>query len=706
TQIRTLRDGALTVTAVLHDRAGNASAARTATAVKDTTLLALVATAPDTAPSGAGGTVEGLTNNASRTSATFNEAITPTTHPAETRSTITVKNRNNVTVAGVGSVSGETITFTPSSPLSDAGSPYSVTVHAVDAALTTESIDIAYTFRVDTVAPAAPVITSVTNPVNASNQSAVQVRGTAAEVGRSVRVTIGSLVATPTVAGDGTWSTSLDLTDLPDGTTSVSASQADAAGNASSAGTAELVKDTVAPVFVAASPRDGSVVQPPSSIEVTFSERLGSGSVTVAGVPGTSARSGDAIVFTPTGPIPDGTYTVQTSVTDVAGNSGGHDTTFTVDGTGPAIADLAATATTAAQQSSTVSGSTEAGASVAITATDGTDEVTTSVTAGDDGEFSKALDLTGLADGTVTVTARATDTVGNPGPQASTTAPRDATAPTVGELTATDSTLAAPTSTVTGVRSESSSVAVSATDGEATVRAAVPAGTGEFSVDLDLSSLETGTITVEAVATDGSGNTGPAATTTTTRDATVPGSTTTLDPTPRRILHGESLVLSGTVTRVEDSEPYGDVHLTAYDERGRVIDLGDVQPDDSGAFSLRITPDHNATYAASYAGDALAAESTSRPQATKVSVRITAKSVQKKRKVRVKGSVSPDKAGEKVRLHLKRGRYRTIATTKVRANGSYAFRVELPRVKSRLRVVMAATDGNAGGATRLVVRRR
>uniref|UniRef100_UPI003567B35E Ig-like domain-containing protein n=1 Tax=Nocardioides sp. TaxID=35761 RepID=UPI003567B35E len=121
TQIRTLRDGALTVTAVLHDRAGNASAARTATAVKDTTLLALVATAPDTAPSGAGGTVEGLTNNASRTSATFNEAITPTTHPAETRSTITIKNRNNVTVAGVGSVSGETITFTPSSPLSDAG---------------------------------------------------------------------------------------------------------------------------------------------------------------------------------------------------------------------------------------------------------------------------------------------------------------------------------------------------------------------------------------------------------------------------------------------------------------------------------------------------------------------------------------------------------------------------------------------------------
>ena len=155
-EMGTLSDGTLTISARFHDTAGNARISRIATAVKDTTELALSATSPDTAPTGSGGTAVGLTNNPNLTSATFNEPITPTTDPEDTRSTITVKNKNGLTLAGVGSVSGRTITFTPSSPLSDAGSPYAVTVRAVDAALTTETKTVTYSFRVDATAPTDP----------------------------------------------------------------------------------------------------------------------------------------------------------------------------------------------------------------------------------------------------------------------------------------------------------------------------------------------------------------------------------------------------------------------------------------------------------------------------------------------------------------------------------------------------------------------
>ena len=110
---------------------------------------------------------------------------------------------------------------------------------------------------------------------------------------------------------------------------------------------------------------------------------------------------------------------------------------------------------------------------------------------------------------------------------------------------------------------------------------------------------------------------------------------------------------------------------------------------------------------ATYDGDANAAASTSESQATKVATRVVAKSKNKRYKTKVYGKVTPNKAGQTVRLYrVKRGRYVSIAKTTVRPRGRYVFLVKLPQGKSRLKVRVAAGDGNAAGATRLVVRRR
>lgn len=614
TQLATLRDGNLTMTAVFGDQAGNRGPARTTTAVKDATPLALASTAPDTMPNGNGGTVVGLTNTATSTAATFNEAITPTTNPVATRSTITVTNKNGITLAGSGNVSGAGITFTPSSPFSDAGSPFVVSVHAVDAALTSETKDITYSFNVDTTAPAAPVMTSTTDPVNAANQTMVQVSGTAAEQGRTVTVSVGSVSATPTVGAGGTWSTTLDLSPVADGTRTVTATQTDAAGNTSQAGTRTITKDTVAPVRAAGTPAGGSTVQPPSTVRIQFTEPLASGSISIPGVAGTSTVDGDTVVFTPAGPIPDGAVTATATVTDAVGNPGTGSTTFTVDGTGPSV--------------------------------------------------------TGLA--------------------------------------ATDATFADPTTTVTGSRSETATVAVSATDGTQTVTATVASGAGAFSVDLDLSAFTAGTVTLTAVATDEVGNIGPTAIATAMRTTTPPTSTTTLDPLPAVVRYGTRLTLAGQVTRVDDSQPYGTVHLVATTNGGTEVDLGTVRPDASGAFTRTLKPSVNARYQASYDGDSAAQPSSSGSARTDVAFRVTSSGATgpASAKALVTGKVTPRVAGRRVRLYvLEGGRYVKVATTTTTAQGGYTIKVALPKGRSKLEARVEATSDNAAGSVRFAVTR-
>lgn len=103
----------------------------------------------------------------------------------------------------------------------------------------------------------------------------------------------------------------------------------------------------------------------------------------------------------------------------------------TKDTTGPAITGLSSTGTSSTSTTTTVTGKTAPSSVVKVTANDGdaaTAAVAGTVTAGTDGTFTVKLDLSGLRAGTITVTAVATDTDGNAGPQASTTSTKSGTA--------------------------------------------------------------------------------------------------------------------------------------------------------------------------------------------------------------------------------------------------------------------------------------
>lgn len=506
-QVETLADGPLTLTAVVSDPAGNAGPARTASAVKDTTVLDLVSTSP--AP---GRTVQ----PPATVSATYNEPLDAAA------STITVSTAGGLALAGTTSVSGPTITFTPSSPLSDAGGPYTVSVQAVDAADGTDTETDNFSFGVDGTAPTRPTITSVTDPVNNANKTSVAVSGNAGEAGLTVTVTLsggGTVTRSATSATGGAYTVSgIDVTSLADGPLSVTVVSEDGAGNDSPVSDpAASVKDTLNPTGSTASPADGSTVLAAPSVTVTFSESLGSGEISIPGVPGSSSVSGATVTFTPTAPVGDGTYTATATVIDPRGNPGAATTTFTVND--------------------------------------------------------------------------------------------------------------------------------------------------------------------EAQAT-----------------------TTSLDPLPAVVVALDDVVLSGTVSRRDESSAWGPVRVGVVDEDGDGRVVGSVTPAADGRWSLTISPTTNGTYTASYLGDAENTASASPPRTTQVRVLISAssKTGPAGKKAKVKGSVSPTKAGAKVRLYrVAQGTTTLIGTGRVAADGRFKIKLFLPVGRTRLEVAIRATPGNLGNSVRL-----
>lgn len=157
----------------------------------------------------------------------------------------------------------------------------------------------------------------------------------------STLVTIrnGSLLIGTTMAdSQGHWS--LTPANLADGSYTVTASEIDASGNASSA-TLQFVLDTTAPVLTETLARDTGVV---NSDKITSSSSLIGNSnanalVTIsngASLLGTTTADNQGNwAFTPTA-LADGSYTLTATEVDVAGNYGSATLSFTLDATAPA----------------------------------------------------------------------------------------------------------------------------------------------------------------------------------------------------------------------------------------------------------------------------------------------------------------------------------------------------------------------------------
>ena len=336
-QVALLADGVLTARATVQDEAGNDSPESTDTATKNAAPLTFVSSSPaDRATVAPPATVE----------LTFSEPLTGRDGNGNLRSTIQLRDTANQLVNCPRSFSADfrTILCTPTTSLSQAGSPYSATVTAYDSVSDTATVTIS--FDVDATPPASPTVDSATDPVNADSEPDVQVllSGLAPDAATAtVTISDGSRAATATVTIDGdTGSAWVDTTSLADGPLTVTATASDQYGNESSPSEPlEITKDSLQPQQTSASPTSGSeLTEPPADVRLTFDEVLSdTRTVTITGPAGpvagetTTADGGKTLVFTPTDAFPAGAYDVEADVQDLAGNDGAGGTDFVVQGT-------------------------------------------------------------------------------------------------------------------------------------------------------------------------------------------------------------------------------------------------------------------------------------------------------------------------------------------------------------------------------------
>ncbi|HWL35816.1 MAG TPA: Ig-like domain-containing protein [Frankiaceae bacterium] len=517
--LSSLSDGTLTATATATDAAGNVSTSGTDTAPKDTVVLDVVSASP---------AHNSTVQPPSSVSMTMNEPM------STSLSTITLTDSTNSQLAGATTFTNgnKTIVFTPVDTLSDAGSPYTVMVSAKDTD-GTDSLAAGAVFTVDGTPPAAPSV-SIPEVVNAANVAAVTVSGVA-EPGSSVLVSVDDATAGSPVtdtetahATTGAYSTTLDLTSLADGALTATAVATDGVGNASSAGTDTATKDAAVPAAPSVSIPEvvnaanvaavtvSGVAEPGSSVLISVDDATAGSPVTDTET--AHATTGAYSTTLDLTSLADGALTATAVATDGAGNasSAGSDSA-TKDATVPGAPSVSLSDPVNAANTTTVtvSGVAEPGSTVNISLDDATagDPLTDSTTANGLGEYSESFDVTTLADGVLTATVTATDAAGNTSPAGTDTATKDSSIPdkptldTPAEVTRL-TVAAAPFS---GTAEEGTTVDISIDDSDA----GTPAVTGsdvadaddEWSVTLNLSSLDDGMLTITITATDAVGNT-------------------------------------------------------------------------------------------------------------------------------------------------------------------------------------------------------
>jgi hypothetical protein len=257
--------------------------------------------------------------------------------------------------------------------------------------------------------------------------------------------------------------------------------------------------------------------------------------------------------------LAEGPITAVAVYADALGNSSQVTDVGQKNAVGPTITGLTAAPDPTAGYLS-VSGTTEPNSSVAISVDDGTNPPVTVTTGADGvGGFDTAVDVSGLDDGPLTVTATATDTGNATGASAQTTVTKDATGPT--------GTVTIDTDPVNDANQNNVQVTVAPADTDATgalvnlcdnaqaqqctgPQALVFDGQGSpVLVTFDASGLADGTLTATATFDDQAGNTGQA-TDTAAKDTQVAGTVDIVTDTETAANH-ESVAVE--VTSAEDA---------------------------------------------------------------------------------------------------------------------------------------------------------
>ncbi|WP_458254958.1 Ig-like domain-containing protein [Enterobacter asburiae] len=327
-----------------------------------------------------------------------------------------------IPAADVGALNAGTVTVTVAGQ-SSAGNPVSIS-HEVTVDLATVAISI------DAIA--------ADDVINAAEKGADLVLSGATsnvEENQTVTITFGGKSYTATVGADGKWTTTVpaaDLAGLKDGDASVQVSVTNVNGNSASAGREYSVDATAPSVTINTLATDDilNAAEAKSDLTVSGTSTAEAGQTVTVSLNGkdyitTVSADGSWTLNVPAADLAgltDGSVTVTASVSDKAGNPASVDHNLTVDVTVPAV-----TINTIAgddvinvaehSQAHVISGTaTGAAAGDKVTVTIGGQTYTTVLDAA--GNWSVGVPasvISGLSDGTVTVTASVTDAAGNTG---------------------------------------------------------------------------------------------------------------------------------------------------------------------------------------------------------------------------------------------------------------------------------------------------
>ncbi len=551
-----LSDGTITLSATLTDTGGNTGVAATDTATKETV-----------APSGYSVTIDqDPINNANQTmvSFTFADAEVGTTYNYTMTS-----DGGGTPVTGTGTIVTATdqITMIDVSGLGDGTVTLSATLTDTAGNTGTPATD---TSIKDTEAPGGGgtpyTVVIDQDPINNSNQTMVSFTFADAEVGTTYNYTMTSDGGGTPVTGTGTISTTtdqitmIDVSGLGDGTVTLSATLTDTSGNTGTPATDTSLKDTEAPggggtsysVMIDQDPINNAIQ---TMVSFTFADaEVGTTyNYTMTSDGGGTPVTGTGTIVTPTDQITmidvsglgDGTVTLSATLTDTAGNTGtpatdtslkdteapgGGGTSYTVvidqDPINNANQTMVSFTFADAEVGTTYNYTmTSDGGGTPVTGTGTIVTPTDQIT---------MIDVSGLGDGTITLSATLTDTAGNTGTPATDTSLKDTEAPGGG---GTPYTVVIDQDPI----NNANQTMVSFTFADAEVGTiynytmtsdggGTPVtGTGTISTTtdqitmIDVSGLGDGTVTLSATLTDTAGNTGTPATDTSLKDTEAPG---------------------------------------------------------------------------------------------------------------------------------------------------------------------------------------
>jgi|GEM_PF-1082115 len=461
-------------------------------------------------------------------------------------------NNGGAPVSGSGTIATatDTISSIDVSGLNDGTLTLSVTL--TDGSGNTGSAE-TDTVNKDATAPSGYSVTLGQDPVTAANETAVSFTFAGGEASADYAYTISSNNGGTNVTGSGTLSgatdtiSGIDVSGLNDGTLTLSVTLTDPAGNTGTAATDTTEKDAGAPSGYSVS-FDQTAVNAGNADSVSFTfagaevgtdydytitSSHGGGSVTGSG---TIATATDQIGGIDVLSLVDGTLTLSVRLTDSGGNTGSAATaTVSKDVVVPSgySVSLDQDPVTAANDNaiSFTFASAEFAADYAytITSSGGAGSVSGSGSVGSPGQQVSGIDVTGLPDGTLTLSVTLTDDSGNAGSAATDTAEKDAAVPS-GYSVAFDQDPVGPadqasvsfTFASAEIAADYAYTITSSSGGGSVTGSGTIATATDRIGSIDVSGLPDGILTLSVTLTDSGGNTGGAATDTVTKDTTAP----------------------------------------------------------------------------------------------------------------------------------------------------------------------------------------